>query len=75
MRKKIDYSQLVKNAVNNLPDEQRIVVILKEYQNLKFREISEVLNISENTAKSRMYYALKNLRKNLKNQKIYKEVN
>ena len=35
---------------------------MKEYEGMKFREISETLNISENTAKSRLYYGLKALR-------------
>lgn len=69
-----DIGEIIKNAVNSLPDEQRIVVILKEYQNLKFREISKILKISENTAKSRMYYALKNIRKSLERQYLDKEV-
>lgn len=46
-----------------LPEEQRLVLIMKEYEGLKFREISVVLGISENTAKSRLYYAFKHLRK------------
>ena len=41
-----------------LSAEQREVVIMKEFEGLKFREIAEVLNISENTVKSRMYYGL-----------------
>lgn len=50
-------------ALNQLPPEQRIVVIMKEFEELKFREIAEILDIPENTAKSRMYYGLKTLRK------------
>jgi RNA polymerase sigma-70 factor (ECF subfamily) len=54
--------ELVAEALKKLPDEQKTVVILKEFEGLKFREISETLNISENTAKSRLYYGLKALR-------------
>lgn len=46
-----------------IPEEQRVVLIMKEYEDLKFREIAEALGISENTAKSRLYYAFKQLRK------------
>ena len=53
--------------------EQREVVIMKEYEGLKFREIAEVLNISENTVKSRMYYGLDGLRKILEKKNINKE--
>ena len=58
-------SELVLKAIQQLPEEQRVVVIMKEYEGLKFREIAEALDISENTAKSRMYYGLKALRKSL----------
>jgi RNA polymerase sigma-70 factor (ECF subfamily) len=46
---------------------------MKEYEGLKFREIAEVLNISENTAKSRMYYGLDGLRKILERRNITKD--
>jgi len=52
-------------ALQSLSEEQRIVVIMKEYEALKFREIAEALEISENTAKSRLYYGLKHLRSKL----------
>ncbi len=56
-------AQLVMNAIQQLPEAQRTVLILKEYEGLKFREIADTLGISENTAKSRLYYGLKALRK------------
>ncbi len=46
-----------------LPEEQKVVIIMKEYEGLKFREIAETLSISENTAKSRLYYGLNSLKK------------
>jgi RNA polymerase sigma-70 factor (ECF subfamily) len=49
-------------ALQQIPDSQRMVVIMKEYENLTFKEISEVLDIPESTAKSRMYYGLSKLR-------------
>jgi len=54
--------KLLQHALDQLPDEQRIVVIMKEYEGLKFREIAEILDVPENTAKSRMYYGLTKLR-------------
>lgn len=57
-------------AIQELPAEQRQVVMLKEMEGLKFREIAEVLCISENTAKSRLYYAFKNLRISLTKRNI-----
>ncbi len=49
-------------ALNRLPIEQQQVVVLKEINGFTFREISEILQIPENTAKTRMYTSLKKLR-------------
>jgi len=68
-----ELSDVLQVALLELSNEQREVVIMKEYEGLKFREIAEVLNISENTAKSRMYYGLDGLRKILERKKITKE--
>ncbi|RMG54518.1 MAG: RNA polymerase sigma factor [Bacteroidetes bacterium] len=57
--------EVLREALSRLPDVQRTVILLKEYQGLTFREIAETLKISENTAKSRLYYGLKALRKDL----------
>lgn len=54
---------LLQQALNRLPAEQRIVVIMKEYEGLKFREIADILDEPENTIKSRMYYGLTTLKK------------
>jgi RNA polymerase sigma-70 factor (ECF subfamily) len=48
-------------AVEQLPDEQREVFLLREVSNIPFREISEIVGASENTVKSRMRYALERL--------------
>jgi RNA polymerase sigma-70 factor (ECF subfamily) len=56
-----------------LSDEQREIVVMKEYEGLKFREIAEVLNLSENTVKSRLYYGLDNLKTILAKRNITKE--
>lgn len=48
--------------LSNLPREQRHVIELKFFQNFTFDEIAAQLGISSNTAKSRLYSALKKLR-------------
>ncbi|MBI3723057.1 sigma-70 family RNA polymerase sigma factor [bacterium] len=53
-------------ALASLPDEQREVFLLREKTELTFEEISTIVGISANTAKSRMRYALENLRRSLK---------
>lgn len=50
-------------AFERLPNEQKEVILMKEYQGLRFHEISEVLGIPLSTAKSRMYLGLKTLKK------------
>jgi RNA polymerase sigma factor (sigma-70 family) len=68
-----ELSDILQEALAELNEEQREVVIMKEYEGLKFREIAEVLNISENTVKSRMYYGLDGLRKILERKNINKD--
>ncbi|MEL6941068.1 MAG: sigma-70 family RNA polymerase sigma factor [Bacteroidota bacterium] len=68
-------SKMVLDALQKIPEEQKTVIIMKEYEELTFREIAEMLGISEGTAKSRLYYGLKNLRKVLLNNNITKEYN
>ncbi len=60
---KKELADLVTKCLNQLSSEQKEIVIMKEYEGLKFREIAEALDISENTAKSRLYYGLTALRK------------
>lgn len=69
----LELSDILQEALLQLSDEQREVVIMKEYEGLKFREIAEVLNVSENTVKSRMYYGLEGLKKILEKRNINKE--
>src|SRR3954463_12003797 len=53
----------VRKLVEELPEEQREVVVLRIYADLSFKEISELTGVSINTALGRMRYALINLRK------------
>jgi RNA polymerase sigma-70 factor (ECF subfamily) len=53
--------ELVRQALGRLSEPFRTVVILRHYENLKFREIAEVLDIPEGTVKSRMAEALTQL--------------
>ena len=70
---KRDVSDLIGRALQTLPEEQRVVIIMKEYQGLKFTEIADVLETSVNTAKSRMYYGIAALRKIFMQWEISKE--
>jgi RNA polymerase sigma-70 factor (ECF subfamily) len=55
----------LRRALETLPHEQREVVVLKEFEGLKFREIAEILGCPESTVKSRMYYGLSGVREAL----------
>ena len=63
------YSAVLR-ALDALPPEQREVVVLKEFEGLKFREIAEILGCPESTVKSRMYYGLNGVRSSLAGQGI-----
>jgi RNA polymerase sigma-70 factor (ECF subfamily) len=51
----------VLEAVDQLPDEQREVFLMREVSSLPFKEIAEIVGVPENTIKSRMRYALERL--------------
>ncbi|HEX6650318.1 MAG TPA: sigma-70 family RNA polymerase sigma factor [Pyrinomonadaceae bacterium] len=51
----------VRRAINSLPVELRQVVVMKEFEELTFREISDALDLPLSTVKSRLYTALKQL--------------
>jgi RNA polymerase sigma factor (sigma-70 family) len=53
----------LKKLIDLLPEEQREVLILRHYAGMSFKEISELTNVSINTALGRMRYALINMRK------------
>ena len=55
----------VRRAINSLPVELRQVVVMKEFEELTFREISEALDLPLSTVKSRLYTALKQLQMRL----------
>jgi RNA polymerase sigma-70 factor (ECF subfamily) len=63
---KEEQAQFVKNAVLNLPETSRTVLILREYEDLSYKEISETLAIPVGTVMSRLNYARKTLAKVLK---------
>jgi RNA polymerase sigma-70 factor, ECF subfamily len=56
---------ILQKALLGLPAEQREVFILREQTGISFKEIAEVLEVNENTVKSRMRYAIEGLRKAL----------
>ena len=53
------------DAIAQLPEDQREVFLLRQVSGLSFREIADVVQVSENTVKSRMRYALEKIRQEL----------
>lgn len=53
----------VRKLIDQLPPEQREVVMLRHYADMSFKEISQLTRVSINTALGRMRYALINIRK------------
>lgn len=53
----------VRHLVDQLPAEQREVVILRHYADMSFKEIAQLTRVSINTALGRMRYALINIRR------------
>ena len=56
--------------LNELPDDQKEVLMMRMYQDLSFKEIAELTGVSINTALGRMRYALLNLRKIIEKNQI-----
>lgn len=65
-----DLSKTVAAAVRSLPEEQREVIVLKEYQDLTFLEIAEALDVPVSTVKTRLYRGLTQLKQRLARQGI-----
>ena len=60
----------LQKLIDELPDDQKEVLVMRMYQDLSFKEISEITGVSINTALGRMRYALMNLRKVIDKHKI-----
>jgi RNA polymerase sigma factor (sigma-70 family) len=60
----------IRNLIDELPSDQKEVIILRHYCGLSFKEIAEHTSVSINTALGRMRYALINLRKLVREKKL-----
>ncbi|MEX0288706.1 MAG: sigma-70 family RNA polymerase sigma factor [Flavobacteriaceae bacterium] len=56
--------------IEELPDDQKEVLVMRIYKDMSFKEISENTGVSINTALGRMRYALINLRKIIEKNNI-----
>lgn len=60
--------QLVRRLLDGLSEDQRLVILLKEYQGLTFAEIAEVLDTPEGTVKARLYRGLRAMRRQVESE-------
>jgi RNA polymerase sigma-70 factor (ECF subfamily) len=65
-----DLARAVRRAIHALGEEQREVVILKEYEGLTFLEIAQALDVPVSTVKTRLYRGLGQLRLRLEREGI-----
>jgi RNA polymerase sigma-70 factor (ECF subfamily) len=65
-----EMSQAVARAMAELPEEQRVAIMLKEYHGLTFQEIADQLNCPLSTVKTRLYQGLSVLRRRLDRQQV-----
>lgn len=60
----------VRRIIDELPEDQRQVIMMRMYRDMSFKEISEKTGVSINTALGRMRYALINMRKLIEKHNI-----
>lgn len=60
----------IRHLIKRLPDDQREVLVMREYFNMSFNEICDMTNMNLNTALGRMRYAIINLRKMAKEENL-----
>ena len=66
VEEKYENDEIIQNAINKLKKEYKMVILLYYSKGLKYKEISEVLNIPQNTIKTRLRRAKEILKNELK---------
>jgi RNA polymerase sigma-70 factor (ECF subfamily) len=59
-------TQQVQEAIKSLPENDKVILVMSEYNGMTYEEIGEILGLPLGTVKSRMFYALQHLREKLK---------
>ena len=60
----------LRRLIEELPEDQKNVLVMRMYNDMSFKEISDKTGVSINTALGRMRYALINLRKVIEQKNI-----
>ncbi|WHZ00479.1 sigma-70 family RNA polymerase sigma factor [Neobacillus sp. YX16] len=69
----IDLEMTVRDLIERLNEDEKSVIILRFYEGLTIKEVSEALDIPLGTAKTVLYRALEKLRKKLKGDGVYEQ--
>jgi RNA polymerase sigma-70 factor (ECF subfamily) len=56
----------IRKQVEALPERQRMAVVMHKYQNMDYKQIAEILKLSESATKSLLFRAYETLRETLK---------
>ncbi len=67
---KMETHQMLRQLIQELPEAQKEVLIMRHYMQMSFQEIADSTGVSINTALGRMRYALINLRKRMQQTSI-----
>lgn len=67
---KIHIKKVMRSLIEELPYEQKEVLIMRSYYDMSFKEIAEMTNSSINTSLGRMRYALINLKKMMEDRRV-----
>jgi len=62
-----EFADSLKQAVDELPDRCRIIFMMAREEGLRYKEIADILSISEKTVNAQMVLAIKKLTKRLGN--------
>ncbi|MGE0432909.1 MAG: RNA polymerase sigma factor [Planctomycetota bacterium] len=63
-------ASLARDAIDDLDEKHRLVLVLAVFHNFRYREIAEILEIPEGTVKTRMMHAERKLREKLTRKKL-----
>jgi RNA polymerase sigma factor (sigma-70 family) len=67
---KTEFKKNMRRMVDELPAEQKEVLIMRMYYDMSFKEIADFTQVSINTSLGRMRYALINLKKMLEDKNV-----
>ena len=65
-----EFKQELNDAINSLSEKQKEVFLLNRIEKKKYREIAEMLGISQKAVEKRMHQAMVHLKSKIKNYKI-----